>query len=184
MHGSTAAVLCVLALAGAFAAAQPGSKPDAPKAEPGKPEPAKAAAPAAQPGAAKQYEAPDGTLLSVVASSEIKILVEDLKIGDGEEAHFGATVTINYHGTLMNGQVFDTTRGKAPVTYPLPRLIAGWQAAIPGMKVGGIRRLTIPYPLAYGEREYPGPDGKPLIPSKSDLIFSIELKGVQNPPAH
>ena len=183
MQGSTAAVLCVLALAGAFAAAQPGAKPEAPKSEPGKAEPARTA-PAAQPAAgAKKYEAPDGTPMDVVSTSEIKILVEDLRLGDGEEARFGATVTINYHGTLMNGQVFDTTRGKAPVTYPLPRLIAGWQAAIPGMKVGGVRRLTIPYPLAYGEREYPGPDGKPLIPAKSDLIFSIELKGVQNPPA-
>ncbi len=125
------------------------------------------------------YEAPDGTTMPVVKSSEycVKILMEDLKIGDGEEAKPGATVTILYHGTFKDGRVFDSTRNRnnEAITYPLANLIDGWQLGIPGMKVGGIRRLSVPYQLAYGRR---GRDG---IPPNSDLIFSIELKGVKNP---
>jgi FKBP-type peptidyl-prolyl cis-trans isomerase len=71
------------------------------------------------------------------------------------------------------------TRGQDPVTFPLSDLIQGWQIGIPGMKVGGIRRLTIPYQLAYGERDIPGEDGQVQIPGKSTLVFAIELKGVK-----
>lgn len=119
------------------------------------------------------YEAPDGTKLAVVQTSEIKLVMEDLKIGTGAQAKGSSTITIHYHGTLMNGNVFDSTRDGEPATFPLSQLIEGWKMGIPGMKVGGIRRLTIPWQLAYGERAV-GND----IPAKSDLIFSIELKEV------
>lgn len=125
-------------------------------------------------------EAPDGTKMPIVSRSTLAIQIEDLKIGDGKEATGGATITINYHGTLASdGKMFDSTRGKQPATFPLGRLIPGWQAGIPGMKVGGIRVLRIPYQLAYGERSIPGPDGSPLIPAKSDLVFAIELLDVK-----
>jgi FKBP-type peptidyl-prolyl cis-trans isomerase len=131
------------------------------------------------PAEATWYEAPDGTKMPVVKTSEycLKIQIEDLKLGDGEEAKPGATVTILYHGTLKDGKVFDSTRDRnnQTITYALGQLIEGWQLGIPGMKVGGIRRLTIPYQLAYGR------GGRPGIPPNSDLIFSIELKGVKNP---
>jgi hypothetical protein len=65
-------------------------------------------------------------------------------------------------------------RGREPATFPLNRLIPGWQAGIPGMKVGGIRVLHIPYQFAYGERGA-GAD----IPPKCDLVFAIELKDVK-----
>ncbi len=101
----------------------------------------------------------------------------ELKIGEGAEAKSGAVVTINYHGTLKEGgTMVDSTRGKQPATFPLNRLIKGWQQGVPGMKPGGIRRLTIPYALAYGEAGRP-----PVIPPKSDLIFIIELIQVVEP---
>jgi FKBP-type peptidyl-prolyl cis-trans isomerase len=105
------------------------------------------------------------------------VIVEDLKLGEGSECKSGATVTINYHGTLKDGgTMFDTTRGKQPATFPLNRLIKGWQQGVPGMKPGGIRRLTIPYAQAYGESGRP-----PVIPAKADLVFIIELIGVVEP---
>ncbi len=125
-------------------------------------------------------EAPDGTKMPVVARKEIKLVMEDLKVGEGKEALASSTVTIHYHGTLATtGAMFDSTRGKDPATYPLRQLIAGWQMGIPGMKVGGIRVLRVPYQLAYGERAVPGEGGKDLIPAKSDLVFAIELRDVK-----
>jgi len=105
------------------------------------------------------------------------LVIEELKIGEGAEAKPGAVVTINYHGTLKEGgTMVDSTRGKQPATFPLNRLIKGWQQGVPGMKPGGIRRLTIPYALAYGENGRP-----PVIPPKSDLVFIIELIQVVEP---
>lgn len=105
------------------------------------------------------------------------LIIEDLKMGEGAECKSGATVTINYHGTLKDGgKMFDTTRGKQPATFPLNRLIKGWQQGVPGMKPGGIRRLTVPSALAYGDSGRP-----PVIPPKSDLVFIIELIGVVEP---
>jgi len=124
--------------------------------------------------ATETREGPDGKqypVLQTILTSGI--IIEDLRMGDGPTAMPTSDVTIHYHGTLKDGTPFDSTRGKAPATFPLPRLIKGWQVGIPGMKVGGIRRLTIPAALAYGERAKPG------IPANSDLIFTIELLGVK-----
>jgi peptidylprolyl isomerase len=99
------------------------------------------------------------------------LILEDLVVGTGVECKPDATVTIHYRGTLENGEEFDSSykRGR-PATFPLPNLIKGWQQGIPGMKVGGKRKLTIPYPLAYGEAGRP-----PTIPPKATLIFEIEM---------
>ncbi len=183
---NAATIVAVLFFAGAVCAqeaAKPAKpvKPATPTATTPAPQPATTPAPAAQPAGGEQMpEAPDGTKMPVITKSKVTLTIEieDLRIGTGAECPAGANVTINYHGMLAsNGSVFDTTRGKEkPATFSLTRLIPGWQLGIPGMKVGGIRVLHIPYQLAYGEREIPGgPDGKPLIPSKSDLVFSIEL---------
>lgn len=103
------------------------------------------------------------------------VIIEDLQVGTGAECtSVGQTVTVHYRGTLMNGKEFDSSykRGQ-PARFPLSRLIAGWQEGIPGMKVGGIRKLTIPWKHAYGEYGSP-----PTIPAKADLQFQIELVGV------
>ena len=104
--------------------------------------------------------------------NEVKI--EDEVEGTGPECPQGATVEVHYKGTLMDGTVFDSSydRGET-IKFPLKDLIQGWQEGIPGMKVGGKRKLTIPYEKAYGERGVPG-----AIPPKSDLKFEIELVGV------
>jgi len=98
------------------------------------------------------------------------IVIDDLVEGQGEPCPRGAVITIHYRGTLLNGKEFDSSYGGKHATFPLNRLIAGWQEGIPGMKAGGKRKLTIPWSLAYGAAGYP-----PDIPPKADLIFEIEL---------
>lgn len=101
------------------------------------------------------------------------LIVEEMKIGEGTPVPEGGSVVAHYHGTLKADptKVFDSSfkRG-APIAFPLSGVIEGWQKGVPGMKQGGIRRLTIPAAMAYGERS-PSPD----IPANSDLVFVIQL---------
>ncbi|MEQ8845533.1 MAG: FKBP-type peptidyl-prolyl cis-trans isomerase [Phycisphaerales bacterium] len=103
------------------------------------------------------------------------LVAEDIEVGDGAECPHGATVKVHYRGTLEDGTQFDSSydRGE-PITFPLGNLIQGWQIGIPGMKVGGKRRLEIPYSLGYGERGAP-----PSIPPRANLVFDIELLDVK-----
>ena len=95
----------------------------------------------------------------------------DVKEGKGEPCKPGATVTIHYTGWTTDGKIFDTShKNGSPATFPLNRLIQGWQLGVPGMKPGGVRRLLIPGPLAYGEKGRP-----PAIPPNATLIFEMEL---------
>lgn len=98
----------------------------------------------------------------------------DITVGDGDEAPSGVSVTVHYSGWLDDGTVFDSsvTRGE-PATFPLDQVIAGWTEGIPGMKIGGIRRLIIPPELAYGETDRSG------IPPNSTLTFDVELVAIQ-----
>ncbi len=101
---------------------------------------------------------------------------EDSVSGSGDTVQPGDSVTIQYTGALASdGSVFDTSLKDAnsqPVTFPLANLIPGWQQGIPGMKVGGKRRLYIPSSLGYGTQ-----GSGQAIPPNSDLIFDIELIG-------
>ena len=97
----------------------------------------------------------------------------DVKEGKGDAVKAGGTVTVHYTGWLTDDKAtkFDSSldRNKT-VTFPLNRVIKGWQEGIPGMKPGGVRRLKIPAELAYGE------DGKPpVIPGNATLVFEVEL---------
>lgn len=106
------------------------------------------------------------------------LVIEDVKMGGGKAAALGSKITVHYRGTLKNGKVFDSSyERKEPITFDLleGRLIKGWTEGIPGMKVGGKRKLHIPYAMAYGDRGTP--DG--AIPPKSDLNFEVELVDVK-----
>lgn len=96
----------------------------------------------------------------------------DEVVGAGPEAKTGDKVKVHYTGTLMNGKEFDSSVGKDPFEFTLGQgnVIKGWDEGVPGMKVGGKRKLTIPWKLAYGES---GSGDK--IPPKAALKFDIEL---------
>ncbi len=93
--------------------------------------------------------------------------------GTGEEVQPGATVTAHYTGALASdGTIFQSSHDTgAPVPFPLTSVIKGWTEGVPGMKVGGTRRLVIPAALAYGANP---PQGSG-IPANAPLVFDIEL---------
>jgi FKBP-type peptidyl-prolyl cis-trans isomerase len=101
----------------------------------------------------------------------------EIKAGDGAPAAWGKQFTVNYTGWLRDGTQFDSSIGKKPLTFVQGRrqVIAGFDVGFEGMKIGGKRRIFIPYQLAYGEQQR----GK--IPPKSELIFDIELLEVKDP---
>ncbi len=111
------------------------------------------------------------------SSSKAKVKIEEITEGSGKEAKSGDTVVVNYKGTLQNGSVFDSSYDrKEPFTTKIGTgsVIKGWDEGIPGMKVGGKRRLTIPPELGYGAQ---GAGDK--IPPNSILIFEVELVDVK-----
>jgi peptidylprolyl isomerase len=114
-------------------------------------------------------------LQDVQAAPEVKI--EDLQVGTGAEAVPGATITVNYTGTLQDGTVFDSSYERnEPFTLQLGAgsVIPGWEQGLQGMKVGGKRRLTIPPSLGYGAQ-----GAGSTIPPNATLIFDVELLQVQ-----
>ena len=102
-----------------------------------------------------------------------KLIIEDLKVGDGKEAKSGDTVVMHYKGTLVDGTKFDSSYDRSePFTTQIGvgQVIKGWDQGVPGMKIGGKRKLTIPSDLAYGERGAGGGIGP-----NATLIFEVEL---------
>ena len=106
----------------------------------------------------------------------------DVRVGSGAEATSGAVITVNYTGWLYDaakldgkGLQFDTSLGANAFAFTLGlgQVIQGWDQGVPGMKVGGLRRLVVPPSLAYGSVRY-GP-----IPPDATLVFDIELVDVQ-----
>jgi len=100
---------------------------------------------------------------------------EVLQEGNGEGAKIGDTVSVHYTGTLENGVKFDSSldRGE-PFSFTLGenRVIQGWEKGVLGMKTGEKRKLFIPSDLGYGEQ------GQGPIPPNANLIFEIELLGI------
>ena len=110
--------------------------------------------------------------------TESGLVYEVLKEGTGEAPKETDTVEVHYHGTLTNGEVFDSSvdRGKT-ISFPLNRVIKGWTEGLQLVKTGGKIRLVIPSELGYGDAGAP-----PKIPGGSTLVFEVELFKI-NPEA-
>jgi len=105
-----------------------------------------------------------------------ELLITDTVIGDGQEVPVGATITAHYTGALCaDGTIFQSSHdfGDA-LTFGLDQVIEGWTKGVPGMKIGGTRRLTIPSAMAYGSAR-----AAANIPPNSDLVFDIEVTAVK-----
>lgn len=102
-----------------------------------------------------------------------KLQTQDLTPGTGEEVKAGDTVTVDYTGAVAaTGDIFQSSLDTGqPVSFPLNQVIKGWTEGIPGMKVGGTRRLLIPADLAYGAN----PPAGSGIPTNADLVFDVTL---------
>ncbi|HKR82115.1 MAG TPA: FKBP-type peptidyl-prolyl cis-trans isomerase [Candidatus Saccharimonadales bacterium] len=102
--------------------------------------------------------------------------VFDVQEGSGDAVQPGATITAHYTGALAkDGTIFQSSHDFGePVTFGLTQVISGWTEGVPGMKVGGTRRLIIPAAKAYGSAS-PSPN----IPPNSDLVFDIELAAIK-----
>ena len=106
------------------------------------------------------------------------LVIEDLVIGEGNEAQDFNKVVLNYTGTLEDGSIFDSSLkpGRTPFTFTLGAgsVIKGWDLGVKGMKVGGKRKLTIPSNLGYGDN-----GAGNVIPPGATLIFEVELLEVE-----
>lgn len=107
----------------------------------------------------------------------MSLVIDDIKVGEGTEAKKGSHVIVHYTGWLENGQKFDSSKDRnEPFDFPLGAgyVIKGWDQGVVGMKVGGVRKLTIPASLGYGARGAGG-----VIPPNATLIFEVELLDVR-----
>lgn len=142
------------------------------------PEPAAAPEPVTVPEPAADSAEPDAEPPPPAAPEPVTTKVDGLEIevlaeGRGPGAAAGDRVLVHYDGTLPDGTRFDSSRERGqPLELVLGKkmLIAGFERAVIGMRPGGVRRVTIPPELGYGERGRP-----PKIPPAATLIFEIEL---------
>ena len=106
--------------------------------------------------------------------TELEII--DVEVGTGDEVQPGATITAHYTGALVkNGIIFQSSHdfGQA-ISFGLDQVIKGWTVGVPGMRIGGTRRLIIPAEMAYGASS-PAKN----IPANSDLVFDIDLVAIK-----
>lgn len=111
-------------------------------------------------------------------SSVSKLEKIDQVVGSGAEVKAGDTVSVHYTGAVAaTGAIFQSSKdfGTEPVTFPLSGVIKGWTDGIPGMKIGGTRRLVIPADQAYGATPPPNSG----IPANADLVFDVELVAIK-----
>ena len=104
--------------------------------------------------------------------SELQII--DTVVGEGDTVMLDDCITVNYRLNLADGSIVagnDTFSSGEPIAFQLSvgGLIQGWIQGLPGMKVGGLRRLVVPAALAYGEQ------ASSSVPANSDLVFDIEV---------
>jgi FKBP-type peptidyl-prolyl cis-trans isomerase len=112
----------------------------------------------------------------------------DLKAGTGDAAVKGMNAEVQYTGWLTDGTSFDSSRNPGRTTFTFQigqsQVIAGWDEGVPGMKVGGKRKLIIPAALAYGASGQTDPNtGAAIIPPNAMLVFDIELISLKPGPS-
>ncbi len=101
------------------------------------------------------------------------LIIQDIKVGDGREARTGDNIAVHYMGWLATGVKFDGSHHRdQPFQFKLGagQVIKGWDEGIPGLRVGGLRKLIVPSRLGYGPRRI-----LDLIPENAELTFEIEL---------
>jgi FKBP-type peptidyl-prolyl cis-trans isomerase len=106
-----------------------------------------------------------------------ELVIEDIRLGTGAEAKAGQTVSVHYVGTLTDGKKFDSSRDRGKhfeFKLGAGQVIKGWDQGVAGMKIGGLRKLTIPPDLGYGARGAGG-----VIPPNATLVFEVELFGAR-----
>lgn len=109
-------------------------------------------------------------------TTESGLQYEDVTVGDGATAAAGQKATVHYTGWLQDGSKFDSSKDRNdPFTFSLGagQVIRGWDEGVVGMRVGGVRKLTIPPELGYGSRGAGG-----VIPPNATLVFEVELLGL------
>lgn len=120
----------------------------------------------------------EGTKLSAFEPTKkvTELLIIDTIDGTGQTVVKGDTITAHYTGALVaDGTIFQSSLDFGrPATFGLDQVISGWTQGVPGMKVGGTRRLVIPSALAYGSQR-----AAANIPPNSDLVFDIELISIK-----
>ena len=194
-------IFLLLALAGTLAAAQTSTTPTNPTAAKpatttAKPASTAKSATAAKPasatgtvhraGAATAIKLPPGVppVKGLIKPASFVLRYQDFQVGTGAVAEPLKQYKVKYTGWLAaDGKKFDSSDdhpNKEPIQFPQGRgrVIPGWDQGFEGMRIGGKRRLFIPYQLAYGAGGRP-----PVIPPKSDLIFDVELVDVTEMPA-
>lgn len=122
-----------------------------------------------------EQEAPVDPVAFKVDGDVTELQKIDLKVGDGAEVKPGDTVRAHYKGTIaQSGVKFDSSydRGE-PLVISLSQVIQGWQQGVPGMKIGGKRRLIIPSELAYGAQ-----GSGAVVGPNADLVFEIEVLAI------
>lgn len=126
---------------------------------------------------ASRAQDPFATEQPATVVHESGLIVEDVEMGRGDPVPPRSTVTVDFTAWLASGEEFDSTRARGgPVTWPLDRMIRGWREGVPGMRVGGTRRITVPSDMAYGAFGRP-----PSIPPDTDLTFEITLLSFERP---
>lgn len=106
-------------------------------------------------------------------TTESGLQIEEVRVGNGDAAASGQFVSVHYTGWLTDGAKFDSSKDRdEPFEFALGQrtVIAGWDEGVQGMRVGGVRKLTIPPHLGYGSRGAGG-----VIPPNATLVFEIEL---------
>jgi len=120
---------------------------------------------------------PAGSVAGATAAGPGGLKFDDVTLGKGGEAHPGDTVRVHYTGSLVDGTTFDSSRPRGtPFEFKVGagQVIRGFERGVVGMRVGGVRKVTIPPEMGYGRKGAP-----PVIPPNATLIFEIELLDVK-----